>query len=560
MGGAESKNVANAVANITNSVSQETVANTDQINKIQQSAVFSQCDINVGNDFTVHYAATNASKNSQILNAIQDTAITNKIGQELQQLAQSKVGFLGIGYAKASNSASTTANATNTVKNIMTAVCNQLNISDQTFICDRSTINAKNLNIDFSSSASFMSDQTLSNKQTTNLANDITQSISQKASATVQGGVGFLLLLILLICAVAYCLSEPLESTLDSGAVKIVIAVCVMIGVFILLIWLYLIEAPPLFNPPQECVPGSIIGCKHECVNVKDEVMSIDAAPLRYNYPIITTNSDVSLAGMVIYKFAGGSINNGYNLQTYFDLGGTTTDADTGTGKLNLDIYYNDETIYPNEKPEQCPNLLCLPTDPSDSSQRARCLVPNRYWVTDNGVCCSPATATQVVSDTDNDDCSGVVKCQKSSDNNPLFLITILNISEWTNYLNKSNLHKKHARFVLCQYLTIPCNIFIASDELVTISDENNETIIAQADTVRDRVLCFTDFGSFTDFSSKINSGGKLRGKVGTCNTQSYKFQQFCRKIGIWIVVLIVIAVFLFIILYTRQIGKKTNK
>jgi len=514
----------------------------------------------------VNFSAENSVKNTQILQAMQDTNITNQIGQELQQLAESKVGFLGIGYAKASNSASTTANSTNTVKNIMTAACNQLNYNDQTFICNRSTINAKNLNIDFSSKTDFMSSQTLDNKQTTDLSNQITQSIQQKASATVQGGLGFLLILLLIIAVVAYVLSKPLEASLNSAPIKMTMAVCIVIGIFILFIWLYLVSAPPLFNPTQECVPGTSMGCNSDCINVKTNTIFIDYPPLRYNYELLSPSGNtVNLVSMIIYKLYGGTLNNGYNQKSMLLLKDGNTSGDggdsTNAGYLNLDVYYNKEDIYPDpaNRPEQCPNLLCLPLD------KKKCILPKRYYSTDSGVCCSPKTVTDVVTTKqgkDSGECDSVVECidDNIKDVTESQVICVLNMEAWTNYLDKSELHKKHARFVLCQVLGIPCNIYISGDELVCYPTENGEQAIAQAKTVKDKVLCFSDFGTYPDFKLKINKGGKLTGKVGICNTKSYKFQKFCRKIGIWIFTILIIAGILFFVLFNTRWNSTKKK
>ena len=240
MGAASSSNAATAVANVANFVNNSTSANSSAVSNVEQSITLSNCYIKLSGDFNARESATLAQKNSQIVSAKQDSNVTNNIAQEMLQQAQSSVGTLGIGYAEASNSASVMINDTNQIINALTVGCTQYSAVNQKFNCDGSTIVAKNLNIGFSSISNFLSNQTLNNDQVANVVNDVSQTIQQKATATVEGISGMMLLILLAVAVIIYVASKPLSS----GAIKVIIGVVLcflVLGIILTMFSLYFI-------------------------------------------------------------------------------------------------------------------------------------------------------------------------------------------------------------------------------------------------------------------------------------------------------------------------------
>ena len=211
MGAAESSNVSTAITNVSNYVSNSTTANTEQANEIAESTVLNNCLVQLNGDFNVNASAKLLQQNTQIVKSLQNANVVNNIQQQMQQQATSNVGFMGIGYADAHNASNLLSNSTNTVTNAVNANANQYSNTTQKFDCSRSTIIANNVNIDFTSNSDFISSQTLDNTQVANLVNDVSQKVSQKATATVEGISLFLLIIVLLVIAVLYIIYKAVS-------------------------------------------------------------------------------------------------------------------------------------------------------------------------------------------------------------------------------------------------------------------------------------------------------------------------------------------------------------
>jgi len=312
MGAASSSNAVEAVSAVTNSVVNSTTANSQQINNVQSNVDFNNCLVKLTGDFNVKEAATVSTTNKQIAQAKSNTSLQNDISQSILQEATSKIGSMGIGYANASNSASVFASASSDITNDVLTSANQFNSDSQSFVCNNSTIIAKNLNIDLSSDGNFLSDQTLGQDNTANIVNNISQSVSQEASATVQGLAGFLIALAVLIGVVGYVLAKPL----DTAAAKIIISVALFVVLAGLMAWMYIAKTPPFFNDPLDCSTGSSLGgCDNVCSELSSKTINIKEAPLRYIYPIIQSGSgskngnllQISISAMAQKSDDGGS-------------------------------------------------------------------------------------------------------------------------------------------------------------------------------------------------------------------------------------------------------------
>ena len=558
MGAAQSSNVASAVQNVANYVDNTTSANSTQVNELEQSANFKNCFVQTTGDFIVKNAATLSIKNEQILKALQNANITNDLQQTVLQEAMSKVGSLGIGYASASNSASMLVNASNTITNAMKAASNQYSSTYQNFNCENSTIIAKNLNIDFSNTSDFLSSQILDNSQVATVVNNISQTLTQKASATVEGIAGFLLALAVLIIAVGYTLAKPLTT----GGGKIIIVVIILVVILLVLSFMFIRKTPPFFNENNDCSPFSNIGgCNDECINVQQGVKKIDNCPLRYIYGLKNGDSSLSEANLlqIAISFVDKSSrsNAGYNMERLKELK-TKVDSIYEELEFNM-IKINDD--------DKIPDLLTLVG--SDSSKSY--LIPSEYLKsglveeTDTTSSCTPSSLqyATVGPESNWEKCpsEGTLSTVANYNNNAENTIMAnLNKNQWITYLSVNNAYRsKHARYVLCDLLgVIELNVYIDDDELVKYRDENGTTKVCLGKEATKYCYKFNPLVTY-DFRRGLSTGGTLTGPYGVCNDNTYKYHNFMQKIGGWIMVILLLVFFGFLFFQWKN-NKKLPK
>jgi len=307
MGAAVSSNTAKSIATVSNQVSNSTNVSAAQVNAVQQQINFDDCFLMMSGDINIESASKMVAKSKQIVTALQQSHIQNTIAQQMMQQAKSQTGFLGVGFAEASNYASQMTDATSDVVNELTTVANQFNYIDQGFNCSGSTFIGKNFLLSQGSSANFFSEQVVKNQQISSIANDITQSITQKATATVSGMSAFLLIFVLLIAACGYTLSKPLSS----GSGKMIIGTIMVIGIGLLIAVGFIFSWPPLFQQPNKCAltPMRFMPqtCKDPCIKVQKETLTI-RTPVPFKFPIFDTPSAQIKSGSVVGSLNGMAI------------------------------------------------------------------------------------------------------------------------------------------------------------------------------------------------------------------------------------------------------------
>lgn len=338
MGASVSSNTAKAIAKVANSVSNSTNVTSNQVNSVQQRINFDDCYIDMSGDIDIKTASTMIAKSKQMVTALQQSHIQNDIAQKMLQSATSTVGALPMGgFAEANNFSSSFCQATSDVVNQLSTVANQYNYVDQDFSCQNSTFIGKNFLLTQNSGADFFSSQVVNNSQISDIANNISQSIEQKATATVQGMGAFLLIFAIIIAASGYAISKPLSS----GGFKIVIASVVVIGIGTLIAFAFLFNWPPFFQKPDVCIlanlPGGIgNGCSGSgiegkadgstCINTSQQTLSI-LPPLQYLYPLFDQGDNNgktvppgvvgNMMGMFVSRVAsqsgGAAMNGGFN-------------------------------------------------------------------------------------------------------------------------------------------------------------------------------------------------------------------------------------------------------
>lgn len=344
MGAAVSTNVSDQISSISNSISQNTVVNQTQINNTSSAINLTACNITAGQNVNMSILNNNIQTSKQLVTATQNSTVTNDIQQKLLQAANSTVGSLGLGYAEASNASSQMANTSTNISNAMNVASNQISITSSDINCTNSTITAQgSVAFSIGSNANFISDQTVSNTQITNVANRIAQSAQQKASATVEGIAAGLIAIALIIAAIGYSTGK----TGNTSAIKIIIIVLI-VGI---LVFMYIRECPPFFDKDLDCViggrNGSTVYDSTNCVDVVTaSTTTLTQPPLRYLLPIIDVNNRPNLCQVLISTVGNGTNNNGYNMYVakqlyHYSLPYQTIlgDGNKNFGTSNVDLF-----------------------------------------------------------------------------------------------------------------------------------------------------------------------------------------------------------------------------
>jgi hypothetical protein len=552
MGAAQTSNVSQAVTNVTNYVGQNTTANTSQVNNLSNQATFQNCVVELSGDLNYTTQADIFVSNQQIIAAKNDTNLANNIQQEMLQEAASKIGALGIGYADAQNSASQLVNATSTIMQDMNAGAEQYSSTSNNFQCVDSYISARNLNISFNSKTDFLSTQTLNQQQTAQVVNDISQSITQKATATVEGIGGLLFALVLILAVMAYGFTR----TLDSGSVKMIIAVILVLVLSGIMISMYIANAPPFFAQPNQCINNSEVGgCTDQCVNMQQSQIDLQSPPFRYLYPLAPGYSGpdgqngANLLQMAIATVSRSGPDNG-------DNGGYRMDVANQLATI-LNTY---NTYASNMGIAPMPNLL---TNYPGLAANTYYQIPSEYQLNGQGPTagsCTPGIL-QLVSGapgklTNCDNKIDPVTENLATTTSPELGIANLNwlpaapnVVSWQTYLDMSNpvssgpndtpqARAQLARFAFCSIIgNIDLHIYIDENELVRFTDNTGNVQVGQAKDYLSYTYKFLPDNSPVDsgFGNAIEGGGKLYGLVGDCNNRVYKVSRFFQKIGGWI-------------------------
>ncbi len=618
MGAASSKNVARAVTNVSNYVSNSTEADSSQVTNVMNSTTWNDCT--VYGDVDVENISTIVVSNEQIASGIQSTDLQNNISQEMMQQAQSTVGSMGIGYASASNSASVFANATSTVTNSVKASSAQSANIFNDFDCNHSTfygdVTVKNV-----TDANYLSTQTLKQDATTDIVNQVSQSVTQKATAKVEGLAGFLIALALCIVALGVGFGGALKGAGD--AAKPMLIAGTALGLACLMAWMYVANAPPLFSEENDCCPVDLNmgGCNSPCINQEVTEKYLKTPPLKYCYSLVDTSVTASnpgcLIAMAIAKLGNpddaSSMNNngGYNAQTYKTLKTGTVSNDDTAEKFGI---------------TPCPDLLKIPTDGTDDDPTGNVwAIPDEFLVGGTNSC-SPGIMSysqQPKGGNGSDHCDLVtggdntlipftqdgytITVDPVGDNphtiddvtDPSLILAEVNSTAWLNYLSdppKGEYAKQysdddtptnrayHARF----YLATLCGItstytYTANSEEVSYQSPEypSYTVIGRPKDDRSKWWQRTGDGNlepygtnggptgdpmkyayqfsgiiWADKLSPILSSGQLSGIFGVCNDKTYQLHHAMKTWGGWTGLVIILVLFIMMGSHGKTWGK----
>jgi hypothetical protein len=576
MGKAQSKNVSRAVTNVSNYVSNNTTANVKQANNVFNSTEIKDCNIELSGDFNVSNTSKLVQTNRQIASAMQDVNLQNNIQQQMLQQAQSNVGFLGVGYASANNSTNQLVNSTTQITNDVTASADQYSFTKNRFECNRSTIIADNINIGFDTTSDLLSSQTLKNNQTAAVINKVSQKVDQRATATVEGIGGFLIAMLAIVALIVYACTKPLSS----GGMKVAMVIITLFVAALVVLKMYKDQQPPFFSPPANCIYNSAIGVgteddNIECNNFSNGKVYLETPPTKYIYgiyPGATSPQGGNLVQMVISYISGqnknnAGINGGYRVDTYKTLQTRLNSYNRYLSKVGL------------SESDALPNPLNVLTTNGMYYKIPKEYIGNTSSKTDSSSSCTPSIIQLDTTGAGADR----IECKPGKRNpeyynvgalgpnpttsDPTMGIANLNKDGWETYLNKSHVNYKKralfARFVLCDILgNFDLNIWASGDELVKFIDKNGNLVIDVAysnGTIKypEETYFFNPFSDINNWVDGMTSSGQLEGSIGVLMTNEYKFQQFMRGTGIFIILVIVLIVGIY--MYYSKTNKKAT-
>lgn len=558
MGSAQSSNVASAIADVSNFVSNSTVANVAQAQSIQNSTEFINCDVKLSGDLNVSDISNVIQQSTQIVSAKNDANVANNIQQQMLQQAQSTVGFMGIGFADANNSASEMVNATSNISNAMTTSASQFEQISSDFICDNSTIIANNLNIGFNNTGSMIANQTLNNDQVADITNNISQVVNQKATATVQGISALLILIVIIIAIIVWGVTR----TLSSGGVRVAVTIILLVLTAGIVSFMYIKSTPPFFAEPSKCLKNCPVGLGKggECINYSNQGdYDISSAPLRYSIALLPANQTAgggNLLQMAISKASGQNYtpavnNGGYNMETKLTLDNLINSYTPLAQRIGISTPLPNPLVDASTLLTGATGYLAIPSAYLAIYDQS----PNDATVAS----CTPGTIQAKVGQAPSGGCQTVLDPSNfaiipSNPNNASLAVANLNDQAFVSYIigqnpdsgnNTQLLRSLFIRFMLCDILGIQgLNVYVNGSEPITYLSGSESTYGLPVDAPNDCYL-FTPSGIPDPlWANAVTFGGHLTGEVGVVNDTTYKFSNFMSNIGkYFIIILLVIAV-----------------
>ncbi len=314
MGGALSSNTANAVTDVTNTVSTQVGQDSTAKNTCSNKVDIKNCKIFAGRDYNQDNFCKNVATITQYQKSTIQSNLNNMIAQQMTQQASSVVGALGVGIADANNSANAFVGASTKITNSINQTATSNNKSVNEFKCVGSSIvGGRDINIKQMTDNNYFSNQVLDAGVSNKVVNDIKQSISQTASAKVEGLTGLILALAVLIIAIGIMFAAPIKAVFSSKYLMITIIIVVIL---IILVVMYLRKSWPLFNDipyitlnDQTCNAGAL-------VDVQDKTIILNTAPTRYHYPLWDSKKEaisllmMGVAGKTDFKDLNNKPNN----------------------------------------------------------------------------------------------------------------------------------------------------------------------------------------------------------------------------------------------------------
>jgi len=226
---------------------------------------------------------------------------------------------MGVGYASANNIVSALVQSSNTISNSLSSNSNNVTSVYTGFNCYGGTYGT--IDITNYSAIKSLVNQTLNQTDVSALISNVSQDITQTASATVEGLAGFIIALAILIVAIGYVAFKPFGMLLGNKMIVFTALACILAGV---IVFLWYQKVPPFFNLPTQCAPLSgMPGCTDgdQCINIQnDGSTTVKSPPMRYALDLVGSSDQPGLLTMLISRMGeehGDSSNGGWNSTVY---------------------------------------------------------------------------------------------------------------------------------------------------------------------------------------------------------------------------------------------------
>ena len=569
MGAATSSNSTDLITNVASSIIQET-ANANSSSLISNNKIrLNHCDINVGGNLDLNQSANTIQKASQLNKSIQNAAVANNIAQKVAQEAASKVGSLGLGYASANNSVYASVNATSEIKSAISNTLDQFTDTGNVIDCNSSTIDVvKNMSINQGITSKNIANQVLDTDQVAKINNDISQSVKQKATATVEGLAGFLIALALVIASLGYSIAKPLTT----GSAKIIIIMVLIVVLFVITLLMYIRKVPPLFQDMPLCASyQDIKTCDEECIDQKIQSVRVKNPPLKYIFSIFDGKDKIDLSRQLVQVY---NQNTNQNNAGYNDKIRQLIDQDIQTSIKNIGnvASLSSGVSVPNPLVTSkylIPEQFMIPSD-SSNHQQGLCNPGQVDKIIYYSDCSSLDPSTYKCPSSGSSEISCKYLVSASGDDDPSTVLATYNSDEYDK-LSSQNLTTTDWDYIRFVYVDIinrkSNNVFISNhyaindDDLVqTIETGSNSGVMKLKDAItQSKGYQFIPDSDYKTYYTGSNVSGSIKGMFGYCNSREYKVSKFMRSKGKWILGAILFIVFGFLIFNAYKSKKSEN-
>lgn len=405
MGAAQSSNVSDIASSLSNTIKNSTEVNSQQINKVKTDIDFKDCIVKSGAKIFIDLYTQSTLRSKQLAEVDNTNSLANTIAQEALQKAMSKIGSLGIGYANASNYCNMTSSINNDVINTISQTSTQINDNRSSFYCDGSEfISEDDFILSFTTIVNMYQHNILNNSNLNEIKNEVSQSIKQTASATVEGPAAALLALAVLIIAVGWSYSEVVTS--EAGAAKplITLAIVGIIGVLIFLAWYN--SWWPFFNKLIPCSGSTQIGAPKSkcdnCINTKLQIIDVKNCPIKFNYPLFDKSVISGLTqmkgadGVNLFSMAcicnatsktgkpGTANNGGYTIESKI---GADSAMNEFIQLVKNAVFTDKQLNIIKNNVDSLPSLLIDPATTTPGISSAYIKIPDQYLISDAPEC-----------------------------------------------------------------------------------------------------------------------------------------------------------------------------
>ncbi len=295
--GTVSSNVASDIAYVTGTVTSKVSNDSECVNNNVDSFYSDGCHLD---QVTLTTTFSNICNATQTLSNTSQQTLTNDIAQQMAQKAISTTGALGIGFAQATNAANQYVNSSTFISSSVTNSAQSMVNSQSSMSCIDS--NWTNVDTTTTFGSDYSANQALTNNSVQNAVTSISQSLTQEATATVQGLAAIIIVIIICITIALFALTGPI----DQAAGNKVLMGSLLVGIpGIVIVCLWASQSGP-FTTPTICNKNSSFTCGSDsCIDIVNysagtpgsTPLTLQTAPLRYSLHLLGADGSGSSPG-----------------------------------------------------------------------------------------------------------------------------------------------------------------------------------------------------------------------------------------------------------------------